>query len=256
MNDWKKLKEQNYAKRAATAVAAALLIPGVSGCDLDLADFIPESAAEEGDASVIYNGLEMDEEEARAALGDFQVSAPRPMKGYSREKFPHWLSASKWGWDEAPDASDCDAREASLERDGNDVTINPSTCYPQSGTWTDPYTGESIDKPRDVDIDHVVPLASAWRAGADEWDEEKRTHFANSELSIIATGASSNREKGDKGPEVWKPDVKEAWCPYAIRWVAVKDEYDLDLTSADERAALTEMLDTCSDETETSGGTS
>lgn len=247
------MKPRTTRKAAATIAALAALGLGLGGCD-DLAEVFPTPTEKSGDASALYSGLDMDESQARTALDAFPVSEPRPMKGYNREeKFPHWLSADEWGWSETPDAADCDVRDSALARDGSDVRVNPSTCYPQQGTWTDPYTGETIAEPRDVDIDHVVPLAAAWRAGADEWDEERRTLYANSELGTVATGASSNREKGDKGPEVWKPDNKVAWCPYAIRWIAVKDEYGLHLTSTDERDALAEMLDTCTDEAQAEG---
>jgi hypothetical protein len=30
-----------------------------------------------------------------------------------------------------------------------------------------------------VDIDHVVPLAEAWRSGASDWDDDRRGDFAN-----------------------------------------------------------------------------
>ena len=38
------------------------------------------------------------------------------------------------------------------------------------------------------------------------------------------------------------------WCAYAVDWVAVKARWELTVT-AGERAALTEMLDSCSSPT-------
>lgn len=198
-------------------------------------------------ASSLYNGLNMNEAQARTTLETLPVDKPASMAGYSRDDFPHWLSANAWGWESIPDASDCDAREAALWRDGADVTTNPDTCRADAGAWIDPYTGEKITDSSDVDIDHMVPLAAAYRAGADSWNEEQRTIYANSPLVLTASGAAANREKGDKGPEVWKPENQEAWCPYSLRWVAVKNEFGLNLTSEDERAALEEMLDTCAE---------
>lgn len=197
--------------------------------------------------SSLYNDLPMNESQARTTLEVLPVERPASMAGYSRDDYPHWLSAEEWGWTNTPDASDCDAREAALARDGADVVSNPATCRADEGVWTDPYTGESLSNSSDVDIDHVVPLAAAHRAGADAWSEEQRTIYANSPLVVTATGASSNREKGDKGPEAWKPENRGAWCAYALRWVAVKNEFGLHLTSEEERTALEEMLDTCSE---------
>ena len=51
-------------------------------------------------------------------------------------------------------------------------------------------------------------------------------------------------EKGDKGPEAWKPQNKASYCLYATRWVHVKGKYNLTVT-ADEKAALKSMLATC-----------
>lgn len=247
------------SRARSLAAVAALAAVAFTSCD-ELADYMPTSdsraegrssqggAKQSGPkaAATLYNGLTMNEDQARLTLDVLPVSDERSMKGYSREKFPHWLSAEEWGWRDVPDANDCDVRDAALSRDGQDVVPAHSTCYPRQGTWTDPYTREVITDPAKTDLDHVVPLAAAWRAGADEWTEEQRTIFSNSSLGTVISGASSNREKGDKGPEAWKPDNRDAWCPYAIRWISVKNEYGLNMTSTDERDALGEMLDTCS----------
>lgn len=201
---------------------------------------------EEADAAEsLYNDLGMNESQARTTLEVLPIEEPAPMSGYSRDDYPHWLSANEWGWTDVPDASDCDAREAALARDGVDVVSDPDTCRADAGAWIDPYSGEEIIESSDVDIDHVVPLAAAHRAGADTWNEEQRSIYANSPLVLTASGATTNREKGDKGPEAWKPENRDAWCPYSLRWIAVKNEFGLHLTSEEEREALEEMLDTC-----------
>lgn len=200
-------------------------------------------------ANALYNGLNMNEEQARTTLEVLTVAKPASMAGYSRDDFPHWRSAQEWGWDgDLPDASDCDAREATLARDGDGVESNPETCRADQGEWTDPYTGEKIAESSDADVDHIVPLAAAYRAGADSWNEEQRTIYANSPLVLVTSGAAANREKGDKGPDAWKPESRSAWCAYSLRWIAVKSEFGLNLTSDKEKAALEEMLDTCSEE--------
>lgn len=196
-------------------------------------------------ASSLYNDLSMNETQARTTLEALPVKKAASMAGYSQDDFRFWLSANAWGWEDIPNAKDCDAREAALARDGEDVESDADTCYANSGVWTDPYSGEEITDSSKVDIDHVVPRAAAHRAGADTWNDEQRTIFANSPLVVVASGATSNREKGDKGPEAWKPDNKGSWCAYSLRWIAIKNEFGLNLTSEAERAALEEMLDTC-----------
>jgi hypothetical protein len=39
-------------------------------------------------------------------------------------------------------------------------------CDVTSGEWLDHYTGRTYAVPAEIDIDHVVPLANAWRSGA------------------------------------------------------------------------------------------
>jgi hypothetical protein len=46
-----------------------------------------------------------------------------------------------------------------------------------------------------VDIDHLVPLAEAWRSGAGKWTTSRRTEFANdlTNPELIAVSSTSNQ---------------------------------------------------------------
>jgi hypothetical protein len=178
---------------------------------------------------------------AEATLDGLKVSEPGSMSGYSREKFPHWSKANKFGWD--PPQSSCDARQAALIRDGEGVEVG-SECKVQSGTWPDPYTAKTFTNPSDIDTDHVVPLANAWRSGASSWDTEERERYANDPEVLLSVEDNANQSKGDKGPEAWKPPNKAEWCDYAVRWIGIKAKYDLSVNER-EKGALVEMLDTC-----------
>jgi hypothetical protein len=61
---------------------------------------------------------------------------------------------------------------------------------------------------------------------------------------LIVVSAASNRSKGDKGPEQWKPPRKKAWCLYSRWWVQVKRHWQLTVVKA-ERTELREMVATC-----------
>ncbi|GAA3075115.1 HNH endonuclease family protein [Streptosporangium carneum] len=174
---------------------------------------------------------------ARTALGSLAVVAPHAMTGYSRAKFPHWMSQSRKG-------AGCDTREVILKRDGKNVRQDDE-CKAVSGTWKSAYDGKGLTAASKVDIDHMVPLANAWRSGADTWSTQKRRAFANdlTRPQLIAVSAASNRSKGDQSPDQWKPPSRTYWCTYARAWVQVKQHYALSVTSA-EKTALTEMLDT------------
>ena len=178
---------------------------------------------------------------AGKALKKLEVSPPGSMAGYDREDFPHWSDAQEFGW-RVSDSS-CDVREAALIRDGKDVVVGQG-CDVESGRWRDPYTTRAYTDPLDIDIDHLVPLANAHRSGASEWDEARRERYANDPGNLLSVEDNANQEKGDKGPEAWKPPNRAIWCQYARRWIGVKSGYDLTI-NPQEKAALKEMLSTC-----------
>ena len=109
---------------------------------------------------------------ARVMLRGLEVAHVGSMAGYSREEFPHWApDGTEFGWDES-DGS-CDVRDDALIRDGSGVEVDED-CSITAGEWLDPYTGTTLTDSEDVDIDHVVPLANAWRSGAAGWDEGQK----------------------------------------------------------------------------------
>ena len=179
-------------------------------------------------------GSTSDSGQARRQLDDLTVAKAGSMRGYSREKFPHWRSTGE----------NCDVRDSVLKRDGTKVKL--SGCNVVAGTWTSIYDGKVLDSPTKVDIDHVVPLANAWRSGASSWTTEQRGDFANDldDPQLVAVSATSNRSKGDQDPSTWKPSETSSWCQYAEDWIAVKTRWKLTVTDK-EKSALKEMLETC-----------
>lgn len=173
--------------------------------------------------------------QARTQLARLKVAAQGSMTGYSRDRFPHW----------AEQGDSCNTRETVLERDGRDVRRD-AECRAVSGTWTSVYDGKTFTKAAGLDIDHTVPLANAWRSGANTWTQEKRRAFANdlTRPQLLAVSAVSNRSKGDQGPEDWQPPSRTYWCAYARSWTTVKSHYGLTVTKT-EKATLGTMLDTC-----------
>jgi hypothetical protein len=172
---------------------------------------------------------------ARTELGSLRVAADGTMTGYSRDLFPHWHTVS----------GACNTREEVLKRDGTNV-VTDSSCAAISGSWLSPYDGATWTAASDIDIDHVVPLADAWRTGARAWTTAKREQFANdlSSPQLIAVTDNVNQDKGDKSPDTWKPPLTSYWCTYARMWTASKYTWQLTVNSA-EKSALTTMLDRC-----------
>ncbi len=168
------------------------------------------------------------------ALVDRLVVAPEsPDAGYERDLFPHWDDA---------DGDGCDTRcEVLAAERRTDLPGLPG------GGWSSLYDGVVTGEPGDLDVDHVVALAEAWRSGAAGWDAARREAFAN-ELAtpgeLVAVTAAANRSKGDRDPAAWRPPYQAAWCPFATSWVTTKVRWGLTADPA-EAAALRSMLAGC-----------
>lgn len=142
------------------------------------------------------------------------------------------------GWIDAD--HDCqDTRQEVLIRDSLvPPVLSADGCNVLTGQWVCPYTGEVFTDPSRMDIDHMVPLAEAWRSGADQWPEAKRIAYANDlgdPRHLLPTQAGANRAKGDKGPEAFLPT--EGRYHYAQEWVRIKTRWKLTF-NAEEVAGL------------------
>jgi hypothetical protein len=170
-----------------------------------------------------------------AGLAALKVAPNGSMAGYSRDRFPHWINQG----------GGCDTRDVVLKRDGKGIKVT-ADCKITAGTWSSVYDQKTLTDPQAVDVDHMVPLAAAWRSGASKWTEDQRLQFANdlTRPQLIAVSAASNRSKGDQDPSQWKPPNHDYWCTYAQSWIAVKSFWQLTVTQA-EQTALGDMLATC-----------
>ncbi|MEU4742382.1 HNH endonuclease family protein [Actinosynnema sp. NPDC023658] len=215
--------------KRSTAVVSALIVLFLAGCGVGV---LPPNTSSSVPAPTAPPAPGDDPAAQLAAL---TVAPEGKMTGYSRDRFPHWSSQGEG----------CDTRDVVLQRQGADVRT-AAGCKITGGSWTSAYDGVVVTDPGDLDIDHTVALAEAWRSGADKWTDEQREKFANDlgGLQLIAVTASSNRSKGDQDAAKWKPPVQAYWCTYARSVVSVKTLYALTIDPA-ERDALGAMLKTC-----------
>ena len=138
---------------------------------------------------------------------------------YSRSAFKHWIDADKDG---------CNTRAEVLIEE---ATVKPrigKKCVLTGGKWLSPYDNKVTTKFSDLDIDHLVPLAEAWRSGAWAWSSAQRQAFANDlteSRALVAVSLSLNRSKGDKDVANWLPKVNI--CQYFESWIIVKKKYSL-----------------------------
>lgn len=121
-------------------------------------------------------------------------------------------------------------QEVLIEESLEPVKLDKSGCKVLSGLWYCPYTNQYFTDPSLLDIDHLVPLAEAYRSGANKWDRERRKAYANDlelKSALIAVYRSANRSKGDKDPAEWMPENQEYWCEYIKSWMEVKQKWGL-----------------------------
>ncbi|MFF0371828.1 HNH endonuclease family protein [Micromonospora sp. NPDC005087] len=210
-----------------TRYAAAVVLAALAGAGLVGVSAQPASATPSGIPSKAT---------AQSQLNALTVAAQGSTSGYSRDLFPHWITIS----------GSCNTREQVLKRDGTSVAVD-SSCAATSGRWYSPYDGATWTAASDVDIDHVVPLAEAWRSGANSWTTSRRQSFANdlTRPQLIAVTDNVNQSKGDQDPSTWQPSLSSYRCTYSKMWITVKYSWGLKLQSS-EKSALQSMLNTCS----------
>lgn len=164
--------------------------------------------------------------------------------GYDRDLFAHWLDE---------DSDGCNTRAEVLIAESTVPVTFSSGCTVASGSWASPYDGATWTAASDVDIDHVVPLAEAWRSGANVWSSSQRAGFANDltfDRSLIAVTDNVNQSKGDRDPAQWMPPASSYHCTYIVDWVSVKWRWRLGVDPA-ERSALMSYVSSCGDPTVT-----
>ncbi len=116
------------------------------------------------------------------------------------------------------------------------VTLDARGCRVVAGKWLDPYTGRTFTDPRELDIDHLVPLAEAHRSGGAEWPRSRKRRFGNdlsSPDTLVAVSSRANRSKGARDPARWMPPNAAHHCEYVRRWVSVKRQWGLRMDAAE-----------------------
>jgi Protein of unknown function (DUF1524) len=173
------------------------------------------------------------------------VVAEDKTTGYNRSLFKHWIDADKDG---------CNTRaEVLIEEAVVKPKIGPR-CKLTGGKWLSSYDGKTITNASQLDVDHLVPLAEAWRSGAWKWTAEQRQAFANdldNSEALIAVTLSTNRSKGDKDPSDWLPKIGRAdVCEYIKDWIDVKWKYSLTVDARESNKLQSRLL-TCFGNAET-----
>ena len=157
-----------------------------------------------------------------AIYHNFNNSKNNP--SYSRDDYKHWIDAD----------NDCQntRQEVLILESLEPVKLDSKGCKVVRGKWYDPYTDKYFTNPRDLDVDHFIPLAEADRSGAHQWSKEKKMQYANDledEEVLIAVDKRANRSKGDKDPSEWLPQNRNYQCEYIKNWQKVKKKWKLEM---------------------------
>lgn len=205
----------------------------------------------------------LDHAAATQALQNLSVVPAADLAGYDRDcgRGQACVFGPAWSDDVevAGGHNGCDTRNDLLNRDLQAGEVDgvpvpkrfrePGRCVVVEGVLADPYTGKTIHFTKEradaAQIDHVVALAAAWRAGAAGWDPNRRRNFANDPLNLLVVDGPTNQSKGDATAEEWLPPNNAYRCEYGRIVVTVKVQYQLTVTPA-EQAALRATLEQCS----------
>lgn len=144
-----------------------------------------------------------------------------------------------------------------LKLQANDYKLNNNGRV-ISGTWNIAYTGKTLsfdskeDVAKNLQIDHIIPVAYAHRHGAASWDQDKKEEFYNDfgedvpesrgenktidypkVGNLIVSDAASNIAKSDAGPSKWMPANPDYVLTYCEKWAKIAQTYGISLSQAD-----------------------
>ncbi len=168
-----------------------------------------------------------------------QGTSPAVSTYKRKEWHPWWRDADK----------DCQntRHEVLAEESLVPVTLSPDGCRVIAGKWLDPYSGKIFTDPRELDIDHLVPLKEAHISGGSTWSTEKKRRYANdlsSPATLLAVSSSENRKKGALDPARWPPPNHPYRCEYVRLWKEIKTRWGL-RSDAVEKKSIEEIESKC-----------
>ena len=175
-----------------------------------------------------------------------------PVRGWDRTSdFQRFQFGQPWSDDVNVEFghNGCNTRDDILRRDLKNLVVRPFTCFAQSGTLVDPYTGTTIDfvrGPRRPTALRSTTSSPGRRLvqGRQAWDPQRRLDFANDPRNLLAVSPQANFDKAFRDAAGWLPPNAAFRCDFVARQVEVKTAYGLWL-SAKEKKAMAAVLSSC-----------
>lgn len=172
-------------------------------------------------------------------MGTHSAISGKEVIVYDRSEYKHWVDTD----------GDCQntRHEVLIEESMIPVTFDTKGCRVIKGMWKDPYTDRVFTNPRQLDIDHLVPLKEAHGSGGYKWTKEQKQRYANdldNKNALIAVYRGANREKGARDPSNWLPENIAFQCEYVKSWIAQKSKWHLTMDSK-EKKSINRIIKTC-----------
>jgi hypothetical protein len=179
----------------------------------------------------------------QAAIAALTVAEEVP-EGYESEENPFQYPIDE-------DGDGCNTRREVLLAEATIDPVVGSDCELTGGTWYSYYDNAFYTSLDDLQIDHLVPRAEAWRSGGYAWTPDQRRAYGNDladSRTLVAVATSLNLEKGDQPPgedvNEWLPPYEGARCRYIEEWVAIKTAWELSI-DPHEKADLEQLASGC-----------
>lgn len=175
----------------------------------------------------------------RSPCGSAAIPAKKakPYSKYNRKSWAHWSDFD----------GDCmnTRHEILLSQADGPVKKSPDGCYISTGTWNDPFSGKTLHRASDLDVDHIIPLKWASAHGGVSWSKSKKEKFANDPLNLLAVDDGLNQSKGAKGPTKWMPPNQKFRCAYLGQWQVVLGKYPSLKMTTKETRIFNKQIHTC-----------
>jgi hypothetical protein len=173
---------------------------------------------------------------ARTLLNSLTVRAPDSAHKYNRASF---------GYPDDADHDGCNTRKEVLIQE-HIGTLRVSSSCAVYGTWKSQYDNRTTTDPYSLEVDHMVPLAEAWHAGAWAWSPSRKVAFGNDlawkyTLNAVTTGLNQTKQASD--PAGWLPPRNR--CTYLKEWLGVKYRWRLSVDSREKSAISADLTKYC-----------
>ena len=179
-------------------------------------------------------------EELMDTLSSLKVASDCKTSKYLRKEWKHWISEEKGGYNTR--------QRVLIEESLITPMVKLGSKKIAKGRWYCPYKDKLFNSPKDLDIDHLVPLGETHKSGGCNWDKEKKKNYANylkNKEELIAVSKGANRSKGQKDPAKWLPKNEDYLCEYISDWLTIKKRWQLWIDQKEKEAIAKIIEDHC-----------